>query len=84
MNGTIGWATAGMRDAAHIAMSRCRCQAMAVTSGAASGKARHCLDVRRESLALASADDGFDQIFGAHLREVLDWTLRFRGTQKNG
>ncbi|WP_367903537.1 hypothetical protein WMO33_21330 (plasmid) [Xanthomonas oryzae pv. oryzicola] len=35
-----------------------------------------------ESLVLASADDGFDQVFRAHVRELLYWTLRFRGSQK--
>lgn len=35
-----------------------------------------------ESLALASADEGFDQIFHAHVGDLLDWTSRFRGTQK--
>uniref|UniRef100_UPI003DA0D17D hypothetical protein n=1 Tax=Xanthomonas oryzae TaxID=347 RepID=UPI003DA0D17D len=35
-----------------------------------------------ESLALASADEGFDQLFRAHVRDLLDWISRFRGTQK--
>ncbi|MGX2089661.1 hypothetical protein [Xanthomonas axonopodis] len=35
-----------------------------------------------ESLSLTSVDDGFDQFVLPHMRELLDWTSRFRGTHK--